>query len=75
MKFLLVFLVVLIVAWGWRSARKPALRERPKPTAKPPGPADMVACRQCGVHIPAPDSIDGALGVYCSDAHRQQAEG
>jgi uncharacterized protein len=74
MKFLLVLILVLVIAWGWRTTRKPAVRGRTQGTPQPPAPANIVACRQCGVHIPTSDSIVGTQGVYCSNAHREQAE-
>lgn len=79
MRYLLVFLAVLLLVWRWRTARAAALQERHQAAqSRPPikGTAlTMVACTQCGVHIPANDACNGARGAYCSTAHRQQAEG
>jgi uncharacterized protein len=74
MKFLLIAIVVLLLAWRWRTARHNTLSQRTDPTPKTPGPLSMVACAHCGVHIPGPEAVHGAHGVYCSSAHRQQAE-
>ena len=79
MRYLLVFLAILLLVWRWRSARATALQERQQAAQnRPPvkGAArTMVACAQCGVHVPADDACSGTRGSYCSTAHRQQAEG
>ena len=74
MKFLLVFLVVLVIAWRWRSWREASQLavKRKKPVV--PDATTMVACRQCGVHLPSGDAVVGALGSYCSVAHRLSME-
>lgn len=76
MKFLLLAVAVLLLAWRWRTARSTALRQRahPKPPTPTPSALPMLVCRHCGVHIPAPDAIQGTHGVYCSHTHRQRAE-
>ncbi len=81
MKYLVLLLVVLGVAW-WMFGR------RGKPPLKPPatpGPAPkqnvrekegaepqaMLACAHCGVHLPKSETTVDAQGVrYCSEAHR-----
>ncbi|MEO7954139.1 MAG: hypothetical protein ABIR35_08625 [Polaromonas sp.] len=35
----------------------------------------MVACDVCHVHLPKSDALIGNKGIYCSDAHRRQADG
>ena len=74
MKFLLVFAVVLIAFFVWRSNRVAR-----KPPASPPGAGstksiDMVRCDVCGVHCPKTDAVAGARGIYCTAQHRHQAE-
>ena len=74
MKPLLILLVVLAVVWLWRNARTAAAHQRPpQPPAAAP-PLTVVACGQCGVHIPAGDAVMGTRAAYCCTAHRQQAE-
>jgi uncharacterized protein len=74
MKFLLVFLVVLLVAWRWRAWRESRLAVKTKAHLAQSAKS-MVPCRLCGVHIPASDAETSALGSYCSTAHRVQMEG
>ncbi|MEI8156073.1 MAG: PP0621 family protein [Burkholderiales bacterium] len=74
MKFLLVFLIVLIVAWRWRTWRVAARLE--KRTSKVGGvaSAEMIPCRHCGLHLPIAEAVVGKLGTYCSNDHRLKVE-
>jgi uncharacterized protein len=76
MKFLLVFAVVLIAFFIWRSGRAGA--KAPPPAKAPPQgetrSIEMVRCDACGLHCPKTDSVAGKRGVYCTAQHRQQAE-
>lgn len=77
MKALIILLAVLAGVWLWRNGRKKdlAARNQPeKPSAPPAQLQEMVRCPVCGVHLPRPDALEGRLGLYCSTAHRQQAE-
>ena len=75
MKYVLVFLVIFLVAWRWRSARTAEHSEAVhKKAAAKALPVDVVACAHCGVHVPLLDAIDGTRGMYCSHAHRTVAE-
>jgi uncharacterized protein len=74
MRFLLIFLVVLVVAWRWRVWRESRLRERQKSQGPKPVTVGMVACHDCGVHVPSGDAVSGSLGHYCSNAHRLKRE-
>ncbi len=78
MKALIILLAVLAGVWLWRNGRQKALdaRKPPKERAKPDGGVqEMVSCPVCGVHLPRSDAVAGTQGLYCSAAHRQQAEG
>lgn len=78
MKFLLVFAVLLIGYFVWRSSR--ISHKQPPPKPAPPKAKDkvraleMVQCAVCGLHCPKTDSVAGKHGVYCTAQHRQQAE-
>ena len=79
MKYLLVMALVLVVFWIWRNNRDTERRDatpaRP-PAPQKPGTAitEIVACEICGVHLPKTEALIGNKGIYCSDAHRRQAE-
>ena len=34
----------------------------------------MIACAQCGVHLPRDEALPGRGGVFCGDAHRAAFE-
>ena len=38
------------------------------------GAEPMVACRQCGVHLPQHEALPGRGGVFCGEAHRAEYE-
>jgi uncharacterized protein len=71
MKYLVLILVVLAVLWVARGKRPPAVpRQRPGPTPNEP----MLACAQCGLHLPRGEALPGRGGVFCSEAHRAEHE-
>ncbi|HPO19859.1 MAG TPA: PP0621 family protein [Rubrivivax sp.] len=69
MKYLVVLLVVVGVAWLLLRTRS-----RDRVRRAPPGPQakarEVVACRHCGVHLPRDESVADATGSYCSHEHR-----
>jgi len=72
MKYLLILLVVLAVLWLSRSSRRvppPASRPPAEPAKQP-----MLACAQCGLHLPRDEALPGRGGVFCSEAHRAEYE-
>jgi uncharacterized protein len=73
MKFVVFALAVLALLWLIKSAR----RRVPPPVAKSPPPSkveDMVACAQCGVHLPRGDALPGRGGLFCGESHRRAFE-
>jgi uncharacterized protein len=74
MKFLLAFLVVLVIAWRWRAWRESAQRGNRNAKVGDASAAEMIPCRQCGMHLPANEAIAGKLGHYCSQEHRLKVE-
>lgn len=72
MKYLILLVIVLGGIWWIRQQRPQSKGTKP---GKPSGPQTMVTCAQCGVHLPENDAVHGPYGVYCSQAHRQQAQG
>jgi uncharacterized protein len=74
MRYLLIFFVVLLVAWFWRTSRiSPERKAQTKQSAAPTTLA-MVRCTQCGVHLPANDAVKGIKGTYSSADHLHRAE-
>jgi uncharacterized protein len=75
MKFIILILAVLALVWLVRGARG-----RVVPPASPPasdsgkGPLPMVACQQCGMHLPRDEALPGRGGVFCGEAHRAAYE-
>lgn len=71
----LVILVVLglIVAW-WLYSRVSRLRDGGSTAAgkasATPAVQDMVACAQCGLHLPRGDAVTDGKLHYCGDPHR-----
>ena len=74
MKYLLLFFIFMVLAFQWRQARAAKVKQGARKNAAPADAVPMVACAQCGVHLPTADALPGARGVYCSAAHRQARE-
>ena len=77
MKYLLVLAVVMVAFYVWRNNRladrDQAARQKPPP-ARTNTPAIMVACQQCGTHLPQTEAVRGSQGHYCSAEHRRLRE-
>lgn len=72
MKYLLLVLAIVVLVWLIRGARR-----RGMPPARPErqdGVQPMVACRHCGVHLPAHEALPGRGGEFCGEAHRAEYE-
>ena len=73
MKFILLLFVIVVAVWVWRNNRRPdADLRKPQPPKPPALPLAMVACLQCGTHLPESDAVRGPHGSYCCTEHRQQ---
>jgi len=75
MKYLLLLLLAGYVLWSWRhgqDARKAA--SAPSQPAQQTQTIDMVACAQCGVHLPVSQALSARSAYFCSAAH-QKAHG
>lgn len=72
MKYLLLLVVGALVVFllGFKRARPAA--PAPKPAAKLP--KDMVACLECGLHLPRDEALPGRGGHFCCEAHRSAHE-
>jgi uncharacterized protein len=73
MKYLLIIAIVLLVLWLARKSRQPPppppVRPQDKPVQQP-----MLACAQCGLHLPSGEALPGRGGVFCGEAHRAAYE-
>ena len=72
MKFALVLIAVIVLLWLLRNTFN--RRAKPPPSATKGRPLPMLACAQCGVHLPANEALPGRGGVFCGDAHRSAFE-
>jgi uncharacterized protein len=73
MKFVLFLILMLVLVWMLRGAMR--RRAAPPPDAAPREKAvaqaeDMVACAQCGVHLPRSEALPGRGGLFCGEPHR-----
>jgi uncharacterized protein len=70
MKLLILLAVIVAVLWLARGGRRRVARRAPPP----PVAESMVACSQCGVHLPRSEALPGRGGLFCSEAHRAAFE-
>ncbi|MDB5965931.1 MAG: hypothetical protein JWQ72_2431 [Polaromonas sp.] len=77
MKYLLVLAIAFLVIWIWKSNRRADIASAAKPPRQQRKPelvaTEIVACEVCHVHLPRSEALAGPGGVYCSEAHRQEA--
>jgi len=74
MKILLFVVCALVLLWLLR--RSASGRPPPPPPRGPAAgsPQPMLACAQCGVHLPRDEALPGRGGVFCGEAHRSAYE-
>ena len=75
MKIFLFLIAVFLLLWLLRGGQR--RRTPPPPTAQQrtlAEPQPMLACAQCGVHLPRDEALPGKGGVFCGDAHRAAFE-
>jgi uncharacterized protein len=73
MKLLVLLAVVVLVLWLARGGRRRVAGKEAPPPPLPPQ-EDVVACSQCGLHVPRSDALPGRGGQFCSEAHRAAFE-
>lgn len=74
MKYLLLFFIFMVLAFQWRQARKPKVQKAARKMAPAAGAVRMVACAQCGLHLPEADAVRGTQAMYCCSAHHRALE-
>jgi len=73
MKFVLIVVAVVALLWLLGGLRR-RVAPPPAKTSGSSAPQEMVACAQCGVHLPRGESLPGRGGVFCGEAHRAAFE-
>jgi uncharacterized protein len=70
MKLMIFLIAVLVLLWLLRrTLRRPPPPAPPKSTGSN-GPQPMLACAQCGMHLPRDEALPGRGGVFCGEPHR-----
>jgi uncharacterized protein len=72
MKFVIVVLAVVLLAWLVLGRGRGAAKPKPPRAPKPAAVEGMVRCAHCGVHLPASEALATGALHYCSDAHRER---
>lgn len=70
MKILLFLVAVFVLLWLLRGGMSRRAPPRPPAPRDATGPQPMLACAQCGVHLPRDEALPGRGGVFCGEAHR-----
>jgi uncharacterized protein len=71
-----LILLLVVALFFWLRMKLNAKSGAPAPPPAPPkyGEETMVACAQCGVHLPASEAVLGrSARPYCGVAHRAKA--
>jgi uncharacterized protein len=72
MKIVLFLVAVFVLLWLLRGGM--SRRSQPGSSSRPGAAQTMLACAQCGVHLPRDEALPGRGGVFCSEAHRAAFE-
>jgi uncharacterized protein len=74
MKIVLFLIAIVLLLWLLKRSLTrhlpPARKRREQDGAAQP----MLACAQCGVHLPRDEALPGRGGVFCGEAHRADYE-
>jgi len=78
MKYLLLLavlaLIIFIIGVKRGRPREPEVRSKPPSPKAADAPQAMLRCAECGMHLPADESLPGKGGVFCSAGHRNSFE-
>jgi len=67
-KYLLIIVAGLLIAWRWRSSRS-TKKLKEHQSSPQQNVVEMVRCAHCGLHLPATDAVITPQGSYCSKEH------
>lgn len=75
MQKIFLFLIVLFGIWLLRRKLFGGAQNTPRETSanaprQDAEPEAMLACAQCGVHVPRSEGLEAGGLFYCSEAHR-----
>ena len=73
LKIVLFLVAVFVLLWLLRGSRG-AGSARARQARDAAEPRTIVACAQCGVHLPVDEALPGRGGVFCGEAHRTAFE-
>ena len=78
MKYLLwlavLALIIFLIGMKRGRPREPEARSKPPSPKAADAPKAMLRCAECGMHLPADESLPGKGGVFCSAGHRTSFE-
>ena len=74
MKILIFLVAVVLLLWLLRKSSTRRAPPPPAPRDAAATPQPMLACAQCGVHLPRDEALPGRGGVFCGEAHRAAYE-
>jgi len=74
MKILIFLIAVVLLLWLLKRSIQRPRPPSPKPRDAAEDVKPMLACAQCGVHLPRDEALPGRGGVFCGEAHRSDYE-
>lgn len=67
--------IAAYLAWRWWWRQSLRGEAPPGPAARGSGEAEaMIACRQCGLNVPASEAVRSGAHAYCCEEHRRDGE-
>jgi uncharacterized protein len=70
----IVFFLIAVFVLLWLLRGGMSRRARPAEAPRSASPQPMLACAECGVHLPRDEALPGRGGVFCGEAHRAAFE-
>ena len=72
MRNLLIFILILVVVWWVRRAlSRPGGGSRGRGGRRGDDAEVMLACEQCGVHVPESEGVRDGRAFFCCEEHRR----